>query len=107
MFVTLYYIDVKQHYATYIVLVVLGGLVIIALAIEPKVLWFKLDRGPWIFKGDKDPWHDFLRRRSKAVASFRKILLHVIRSPLSMTEIGQLSGKINGHFSRSYSPLRY
>jgi hypothetical protein len=55
MFVTLYYIDVKQHYGTYIVLVVLGGLVIIALAIEPKVLWFKLDRGLWIFKGDKDP----------------------------------------------------
>jgi hypothetical protein len=32
-----------------------------------EVRGFKLDRGGWIFKGDKNPYHDFLRRGSKAV----------------------------------------
>jgi hypothetical protein len=31
----------------------LGGLVVIVLAIGPKVRGFKPDRGRWIFKGDK------------------------------------------------------
>jgi hypothetical protein len=35
------------------VMVVLGGLVVIVLAIGPKVRWFKLGQGWWIFKGDK------------------------------------------------------
>jgi hypothetical protein len=37
------------------------------LVIVVEVRGFKLDRGGWIFKGDKNPYHDFLRRGSKAV----------------------------------------
>jgi hypothetical protein len=33
----------------------LGALVVIVLATGPKP-----DRGRYIFKGDKNPWHDFL-----------------------------------------------
>jgi hypothetical protein len=36
--------------------------VVIVFAIGPKIR-----RGQWIFTGDKNPYHDFLRRRSKAV----------------------------------------
>jgi hypothetical protein len=50
-----------------ILVVVLGGLVIIVLAIGPKVSGFKAGRGRWIFKDDKNPYHDFLRRESKNV----------------------------------------
>jgi hypothetical protein len=35
--------------------VVLGGLVIIVLVIEPKVRGFKPGQGRWIFKGDNNP----------------------------------------------------
>jgi hypothetical protein len=35
------------------------GLVIIVLAIGPKVCGFKHGRGKWIFKGNKNPLHDF------------------------------------------------
>jgi hypothetical protein len=42
--------------------VTLGGLVVSALATGPKVRRFKLGRGQWIFDGDKNPWHNFLRR---------------------------------------------
>jgi hypothetical protein len=45
----------------------LGGLVVTVLATGPKVHGFDLDRGRWIFKGDKNPKHHFLRRGSKAV----------------------------------------
>jgi hypothetical protein len=45
----------------------LGGLVVSVLAIGPKVRGFDPDRGRWIFKGDKNPEHHFLRRGSKAV----------------------------------------
>jgi hypothetical protein len=34
----------------------------------PKVRGFDPDRGRWIFKGDKNPEHNFLRRGSKAVS---------------------------------------
>jgi hypothetical protein len=47
--------------------VVLGGLVVGVLATGPKVRGFDPDRGRWIFKGDKNPEHHFLRRGSKAV----------------------------------------
>jgi hypothetical protein len=47
--------------------VALGGLVVSVLATEPKVRGFDTDRGRWIFKGDKNPEHHFLRRGSKAV----------------------------------------
>jgi hypothetical protein len=45
----------------------LGGLVVIVLAVGPKVGGFKAGRGRRIFKSDKNPLHDFLRRGSKAV----------------------------------------
>jgi hypothetical protein len=47
--------------------VVLGDIMVIVLAIVPKVRGFKPDRGRWIFKGDKNPQHAFFRRGSKAV----------------------------------------
>jgi hypothetical protein len=42
--------------------IILGGVVVSVLAIGPKDRWFK-----WIFKSDKNPIFDFLRRGSKAV----------------------------------------
>jgi hypothetical protein len=36
------------------------------LATEPKDRWFKPDRVGWIFKGDKNPQHTFLRMENKA-----------------------------------------
>jgi hypothetical protein len=45
----------------------LGGLVVSVLATGPKVRGFDPDRWRWIFKGDKNPEHHFLRRGSKAV----------------------------------------
>jgi hypothetical protein len=46
----------------------LGGLVVSVLATGPKVRRFDPDRGRWIFKGNKNPEHNFLRRGSKAVS---------------------------------------
>jgi hypothetical protein len=37
------------------------------LATGPKILGFKPDRGRCVFKGDKNPYHDFIRRGNKAV----------------------------------------
>jgi hypothetical protein len=48
-------------------LVALGGLVVSVLATGPKVRGFDPDRCRWIFNGDKNPEHHFLRRGSKAV----------------------------------------
>jgi hypothetical protein len=48
--------------------VALGGLV---------VSGFDPDRGRWIFKGDKNPEHHFLRRGSKARRSHVVDLRHV------------------------------
>jgi hypothetical protein len=48
----------------------LGGLVVSVLATGSKVRGFDPDRGRWIFKGDKNPEHHFLRRGSKAVVDF-------------------------------------
>jgi hypothetical protein len=50
-------------------LVVLGGVVAVVLAIVPKVREFIPGRARWIFKGDKNPQHAFLRGESKAVGS--------------------------------------
>jgi hypothetical protein len=49
--------------------VAIGGLEVIVLATTPKVRGFKSGRGQWIFKGDKIPLHDFLRREAKPSAS--------------------------------------
>jgi hypothetical protein len=45
----------------------LGGLVVSVVATGPKVRGLDPDRGRWIFKGDKNPEHNFLGRGSKAV----------------------------------------
>jgi hypothetical protein len=37
------------------------------LIIGPKVGAFEPGRGKWIFKGDKNPQHAFLRRGSKTI----------------------------------------
>jgi hypothetical protein len=44
--------------------------VVSVLATGPNVRGFDLDLGRWIFKGDKNPEHHFLRRGSKAVVDF-------------------------------------
>jgi hypothetical protein len=41
--------------------------VVIVLAVGHKGNGLKPSRG-WIFKGDKNPWHDFLWRGSKAIS---------------------------------------
>jgi hypothetical protein len=41
--------------------------VVSVLATGPKVRGFDPDRSRWIFKGDKNSEHHFLRRGSKAV----------------------------------------
>jgi hypothetical protein len=51
-----------------------GGLVVSVLATGPEVRGFDPDRGWWIFKGDKNPEHHFLRRESKAVAACKRTL---------------------------------
>jgi hypothetical protein len=43
--------------------------VVSVLVIGPKVRGFKPGREQWIFKGDKNLQHDFLRRGSKAVGT--------------------------------------
>jgi hypothetical protein len=45
------------------------GLVVIVLAIGHRVRGFNSGQGRWIFKGDKNPHVDFLRRGSEAVGS--------------------------------------
>jgi hypothetical protein len=41
---------------------------VIVFATELKVRGIKTGRGRWIFKGDKNPKNDFIRRGSKAIA---------------------------------------
>jgi hypothetical protein len=48
--------------------VVVGGIVVNVLATGPKVCGFKLGRGRWIFKGDKNMQHVFLRKGNRAVS---------------------------------------
>jgi hypothetical protein len=43
------------------------GLVVSVLAIVPNTRGFKPGQGRWIYKGDKNPEHAFLRRGRKAV----------------------------------------
>jgi hypothetical protein len=47
----------------------LGGLVVIMLAIGPKVRGLIPGRGRWTFKGDKNPYHYFLWRGTKSIGS--------------------------------------
>jgi hypothetical protein len=46
------------------------------LAIGPEVCGFKPSQGQWIFKGDANLQHTFLRRGSKAVGPCCEILQH-------------------------------
>jgi hypothetical protein len=48
--------------------VILGGVMVIMLATGTKVCGFKPSPEQWIFKGDKNPQHDFLWRGCKAVS---------------------------------------
>jgi hypothetical protein len=50
----------------YVTLVGLSGLVVIKLAIVPKVHSSKPSRKRRIFKGNKIPQHNFFRKESKA-----------------------------------------
>jgi hypothetical protein len=50
---------------------ILGGLVVIVLAMGLKVRGFKPGRGRLIFKGDKNPQHDFFGGEVKPSASCR------------------------------------
>jgi hypothetical protein len=52
---------------TILYVVVLSGVMIIVLVISPKFRKFKPGRERWIFKGDKNSYHNFLRMRSNAV----------------------------------------
>jgi hypothetical protein len=52
---------------SYCFIVVLGGLIVIVLAIGPRVREFKPGCERLIFKGDKNPQHDFRWRVNKAV----------------------------------------
>jgi hypothetical protein len=62
----LYSVTTKNNYVT-IFFVDLGGPVIIVLAVGSKVRGFKPGQWKLIFKGDKNSYHDFLRREIKAV----------------------------------------
>jgi hypothetical protein len=55
--------------------------VVIVLAIRPKVCGLKPCRRQSIFKGDKNPYHDFLRRRNKAVGSISKDFYGMLKTP--------------------------
>jgi hypothetical protein len=55
------YIHTHRLHTYTCALVALGGLVVGVLAAVPRVRGFKLGRGRWIFKGDKNPWHGFIR----------------------------------------------
>jgi hypothetical protein len=59
---------------------VLSVPVVSVLAIKPEARRFKTSGWRWVFKGDKHPWHAFLRRGSNAVVPCRKILrLKILR----------------------------
>jgi hypothetical protein len=53
--------------------------VVSVIATGPKVRGFNLDRGRWIFKGDKNPEHNFLRRGSKAVRHVKGTYGHELK----------------------------
>jgi hypothetical protein len=80
---------------TNILSVVLGGVVVIVLAIEPKARTFKPGRERCIFKGDKIPYHDF--RRPRVV-----IFYDMLKKPWRM--INTLIGKSQRPFLTQFLP---
>jgi hypothetical protein len=71
----------------------LGGLMIIGLAIEPKVRGFKPGRERWILRMIEFHSKSFFEGEVNPAVPCRKILWHV-KFPYSMKEI--LVGKIHG-----------
>jgi hypothetical protein len=57
--------------------VILNGVMVSMLAIGPKVHKFKPGRAGWIFKGNKNLQHAFLKSGSKAFGPIFMILWHV------------------------------
>jgi hypothetical protein len=64
-----YFVFIKA----YLRIVALGGLVVRVLATGPKVRGFDPDRGRWIFKGDKNPEHNFQQSRRSHVIDLRHV----------------------------------
>jgi hypothetical protein len=54
-------------FCKFVCCVLFSVMYVIVLATGPKVRGFDPDLGRWIFNGDKNPEHHFLRRGSKAV----------------------------------------
>jgi hypothetical protein len=65
--------------------VALGGVIVSVVVSGPKVRAQTLPRR-WIFKGDKNPQHDFFGREVKPEAPCRKILRHLKKSLASMNK---------------------
>jgi hypothetical protein len=62
------------------------------LATGPKVRGFDSDRGRWIFKGDKNPEHNFLR--------YHVVDLRHVKEPPGMNRTSKVSKQYSsGHFS--------
>jgi hypothetical protein len=78
--------------------VALGGIIVIVLAIEPRVRGFKPGRGRWISEGDKNSMHDFLRREEKPSATCK--ILRYGKDPCSMKISICLVSKIQPFFSK-------
>jgi hypothetical protein len=59
----------------------------------------------WIFKSNKNPYHDFLRREVEPLAPCHMILRHV-KEPCGVWK-RYFAGKIDGHLSPSFFLIRY
>jgi hypothetical protein len=81
--------------------VTLGSVLINVLSIGLKVRGLKPGRGRWILKGDKIRCTIFFRREIKPSVLYREILGHV-KNPYRY-ENRYFIGKIQGHFSPSFS----
>jgi hypothetical protein len=76
------------------------------LAIGLKVRGFIPSQGRWIFKGNKNPQHDFLWRGSKAVGPMSQICMACYKDTCGVWQ-RYFVGKINGNFSPGFSLLCY
>jgi hypothetical protein len=59
------------------IVVILGGVMVIMFAIEPKFHWFILSWEWWIFMDNKNLWHDYSCGKVKLSAPCHKILCHI------------------------------
>jgi hypothetical protein len=60
-------VEVRNAFTYRPTYVVLGAVMVVALDTGYKVLGFKPGRERWIFKGDKNVYHEFLRRGRKVI----------------------------------------